>query len=257
MKVIFKNTVFDILLSKATLYTFLFGSFFTAIAWGLRFIVQIGSQGNYQDISFYQTIIYFHIILSIYYVAILVNTSSDLEEEVDERFHEVTLIYISRWKYFFAKYLAYLFSYLLLLLLIGNAGAVVCRILLKTFPNWRFFIALAFLSLNIAFLISLFFIFALAVSPKESGFFTFFLYILFSLLNSKSIMNWIVGSDKITEIVSFISPSIFWLQNEFLRFGMGWELSDKFWQYLLNVSFYLILLLLISYFLVRRYECKA
>lgn len=253
MKVVFKNTVFDILISKASLYLLLFGTFLVMNGYGLKLIVIISPE----DVAKYQNLIYLHIFLYIFYVAILVNASSDLEEEVNERFHEVALIYISRIKYFFTKYISYLLSYLLLLILIGSLATVLSRILFRASPDWIFFLGLTFLSLNIAFLIALLLLFSLKGSPKRVGSFVFLLSILFSLLNSKTVVNSILGSDKISKIISTVSPSFFWLQNEFLKFGLGMGLSDKFWQHLLNQLLYIILLLFALFYRMKRYECKA
>ncbi len=257
MKVVFKNTVFDILISKASLYTLLFGSFLLLIVYGMGFTIGIGSPENYLDVTHYKTIIFLHIFLYIFYVSIVINSSADLEEEMRERFHEVTLLYLSRSKYFYAKYIAYLFSYLVLLMLTGVAGAVLCRVLLEVALNWKFFLGLACVGVNIMFLASILLLFSLSGFPKGSGFFAFLLYLLFSFLNSKTIINWILGSDKISEIISTIAPSVFWLQNEWLRLGVGWGFSSRFWQYLLNLSLYLILLLFFISYQMKRYECKA
>jgi len=257
MKTIFKNTVIDILLSKSSLYTLLFGSFFLMIGYGLRFTIGISSGDSYHDISHYQTVIYLHIFLYIFYATLVAGCSSDLEEEIKERFHELTLIYIPRIKYFLTKYIAYLFGYFFLLMLIGCVGAVLCKILLGIALNLKFFLGLVFISFNIAFLLSLFLLFSLKTSPRGSSLFAFLLYIFFSLLNSKTIIKWVTGFEKISGIISTLSPSVFWLQNEWLRFGLGWGFSDRFWQYLLNLSIYLFLSFFILSKKINRYECKA
>lgn len=257
MKQIFKSTVIDVLLSKSSLYILLFGSFFLMIGYGLKFTIGISSGNSYHDISQYQTVIYLHIFLYIFYATILAGCSSDLEDEIKERFHEITLIYIPRRKYFLTKYIAYLFSYFSLLMLIGFFGSILCKILLGITLNFKFFLGLVFISFNTAFLLSLFLIFSLKNSPRGSSLFAFLLYIFFSLLNSKTIISWITGFERISRIISTLSPSVFWLQNEWLRFGLGWRFSDRFWKYFLNLLFYIFISFFVLSKRINRYECKA
>lgn len=257
MKTILKNTFLDIIFSKASIYMILLGSFFLMISHGVKLTLQIGSEANYKDISYYQTILFYHIFLYIFYVVILVNASADIEEEMKEKFHEVTLLYIPRVNYFSAKFISYLLSYLTLLILTGLLGSILSKAFLKILPEIKLFGALVGVGFNISFLILLLLLLSLSGLSKGASIASFLLYVLFSLLSSKFIMNLVFSSEKIAKIISILSPSVFWLQNEWLRFGVGWGFSDKLIQYLLNFGIYLTLLLILLFYKIERYECKA
>ena len=253
MKTIFKNTIIDILKNKITLYTVIFCSILLLIGPPIGPTIKFGQQGNYTDLSHYIPLTFYHAIVYIFYLAIVFNLSGLLERQIMGGFHEVSLLYISRTKYFFTIFFTFLIASLVILYLSGFLGLILGRILLDTSTDIRVLFSFSGLVFNILFLISLIFLFSLSSSLKANSFLSFFTFIFFSLLNSEKIVIKLFHSVKLS-IVSDIVPSVFKLQNEFLRYGLEVELSDRFWIYLLNITLYLSVLNIILFYKIKRFE---
>jgi len=250
MKTIFKNTVIDVLKNRITIYTVILFSVLLMFCIGLKWSGTIYS--GQTDLSYYVPLTFSHFVFYIFYLALVFNLSGVLEREIEEGFHEVSFLYISRTKYFFTKYLSFLLVSVVILFLSGVFGLILYKIfggsgnteVLWSFPGFTF---------NILFIISLIFVFSLSFSPGTSSFLTFFTFLLFSFLNSEIIVRKIFRIDKLS-VIADIVPSVFKLQNEFLRFGLKVGFSDRFWIYLINIILYLAILFLFLFYKIKRYE---
>lgn len=256
MKTIFKNTLFDILISKTSIYFFIIGLFFIVLTPGRGIILKFEAGNMTRDFSSYGKLILFHIFLYIFFAIITASITNEIEEEFREGFHQIPLIYISRIKYFLAKFFAYALGYFLILFIVGGLGLMLSNIIFKT-SLWGLIVALFLLICNIIFVIILSLFLILSKASRKNGLFAFLLYIFFSFLSSKTIVKWLIISDGLSGIISTVVPSVFWLQNEFLKFGMGWGFSHKIFQYLLNVIAYIIILSVLLVNKIKKYECKA
>ncbi|MCM8804420.1 MAG: hypothetical protein NC833_04105 [Candidatus Omnitrophica bacterium] len=256
MLVVFKSTIIDILKSKKFLYIFILGVIILAMTPGKGLIIKIES-GNYsRDLSDYVRLFLQHFFIYIFLLTVSIHIAEEIEEEKREKFHEISLIYISRTKFFTSKLVAYVFGFSILLLFIGFISLAFSQLIFGLI-QWSFFCGVSMISYNILFISVLSSVFALSKTSRGGGLLSFMLYVVFSLLNSKTLINWIVGSEKISTIISYVSPSVFLLQNEFLKVGMRWGFSNRFSQYFLNFTIYLILSLFIFTLRVRKYECKV
>jgi len=255
MKTIFRNTIIDVLKNRITIYTVILFSVLFMIGAPTAITLKFGQPGNYNDLSHYVPLIFYNAVLYIFYLAIVFNLAGVLEREMEEGFHEVPFLYISRTKYFFTKYLSFLLVSVVILFLSGILGSVLCKIFGASI-NIGVFLGFPGLIFNILFIISLIFVFSLSFSPGASSFLSFFTFLLFSFLNSEIIVRRIFRIDKLS-IIANIVPSVFKLQNEFLRFGLKVGFGDRFWIYLINVILYLAILCFFLFYKIKRYEYTA
>jgi hypothetical protein len=119
-------------------------------------------------------------------------------------------------------------------------------------------ILLAFLALgvNVAFMLLLLMLFAVQHNLKTASLVSIIIYIIVSIINSETIATIIFRAEIVGEIVSTITPSVFKVQNEFIRFGTNFGFSENFWMYFLNIFIYFIIFFTVFSRLVKKYECK-
>jgi hypothetical protein len=224
------------------------------IGYGLKFSIRTMGT-NSQDFSHYGKLAALHIFLYIFYIAAAMSANRDLEEEINDGFIEISLLSLTRLKFFLGKYLAYVFCYFLLLELVVAIGSVSSKLILGAPFNLKIFFAFAGLGINVAFVIALMFLFVLRHNIKGAGFIAFLIYVLFSLLNSSTVMSWVFKSDAAADVISTYAPAVTKLQNEFLRFGTNFGFTGDLPRISLNFIIYIVLIVVVLVRMTKKYEC--
>ncbi len=257
MNVIIKNTTRDLLKVKRVIYVLFFGTLFFIISYGINFSITKGG-ANPQDFSAYGKLVTLHIFLYLFYVILAIVTTNDLSDDIENGFIEIYLLSVSRKRYFFSKYLAYVFNYTLILISIGIIGLIACKLFLKI-NSVEIKILLAFLALgvNIAFMLLLVMLLVIKHNLKAASLSSILIFVIISILNSETIASTIFRSKVLGKIISTGLPSILKIQNEFIRFGTGFGFSENCWMHFLNIFIYFIILFTVLSYLVKKYECKA
>lgn len=256
MLTVFKSTFKDILKSKGSLWLIAFGSLFFLVAYGMELSIT-SSSGEETNLSQYGKIIFLHVWSYLLYIGIAMNAAGDFREELDYNFIELSLVRLSKIKFFAGKFLAYFFGYTLLMEITVLLGMIASNVSLDTSFNLSFFITALGFSINIALLLLFVLCFILIGNVKGTGLASFILAVLFSLMNSSSVMMTVLRSEKIGEIISKFSPAFFNMQNEFMKYATGFGFSDNLYNILTNILIYLLIFGGIALFLTKNYECKG
>lgn len=256
MKTIIKYTMLDILKNRLLLYLCFFGVFFFVLAFSIQLSIKFDSGNNSTDMSKYGQLIFIHIIYFLLFMFFSIMTTNDLEDEKREGFHEITLLYMSRLRFFLAKLIAYCLFFSLFMELVTAVAIAIVRFLISTSIEWKILLALSGLMLNILFLISMIILFVLLFKSKNSGNIAFLFCLLFALLNSEIIMGLILPNSA-TKVIALVTPAFLNLQNEFLRFGLGMGCSSRFPIYLANFICYGGLIWILLKRQINKYECKS
>ncbi len=236
------------------------GAFFLALLLYLVYMADVdiarGTGLNPEKVQQWITFAKWNLFFVIFFLGALFSWASEAQDGASERVEDLLLLETGRVNYFASKFGAYL-SYSLTRLL-GLNVVVIGYILLtqdKPLPLAQIFAGLIFSLPAMIFLAMLGMILYIR-GTRFSGLLPFFLYMIFLITGTNSILGFFVTNRTLRHIITTISPSVFTYQVDFTHFLAHGTWPDGTWANLLNLAVWSVLLGYLTWRMATRFECR-
>jgi len=252
-----KRVYFDLMQNKSTIAGICFALFFLLFVFFGKIYISINTGDPKSVETIQQWIAFFkwNIFITIFILVSIFSWASEAENTISSNSDELIVLNTGRPTFFASRLIGYsIFSFSLMFFLIIIVATPLSLLGLLKAPTTNIFFA-SFYILPVFIVLGIITQLLMVLKIKRYGLIPFFLYIVFMISGSKTILNIILRNPSLSKTISFITPAVYSFQADVahLLTFRSWPVETV--GHLINLFVWSSVLVFLLTLKGKKYEC--